>query len=98
MNRVGVMVKIHKKKLLLLSSLFIAIILIFTSSAMLADKDNSVSEIQEKLDNIFDEEREILEFLFIQVQEIEKLEREYIKINEDINIMSKDIDELESSI
>lgn len=29
---------------------------------MLADKDNSVSEIQEKLDNIFDEEREILEF------------------------------------
>ena len=62
MNRVGVVVKIHKKKLLLLSSLFIAIILIFTSSAMLADKDNSVSEIQEKLDNISDEEREILEF------------------------------------
>lgn len=62
MNKGGVMVKIHKKKLLLLSSLFIAIILIFTSSAMLADKDNSVSEIQEKLDNIFDEEREILEF------------------------------------
>lgn len=62
MNRVGVVVKIHKKKLLFLSSLFIAIILIFTSSAMLADKDNSVSEIQEKLDNISDEEREILEF------------------------------------
>lgn len=98
MNRGGVMVKIHKKKLLLLSSLFIAIIFTFTSSTLLAEKDNSISEIQEKLNNISDEEREILEFLFIQVQEIEELERADIRISEEIDLMNKEIDELEDNI
>ena len=92
------MVRNYNNKFNLWLSWTIIIILIFTSSSMLADKGNSISEIQEKLANISDEEREILEFLFIQVQEIEKLEREYIEINEDINIMSKDIKELEDDI
>lgn len=98
MDRGEIMFRIHKKSFVLWSSLFIAIILIFTSSSMLADRENSISQIQEKLANISDEEREILEFLFIQVQEIEKLEREYIEASEDIHIMSKDIDELEDNI
>jgi len=88
----------RKKNIFILLSLFIVIVFTFTSSTLLADKDNSISQIQEKLANISDEEREILEFLFIQVQEIEKLEREYIETNEDINIMSKDIKELETNI
>ncbi|MDR7855581.1 MAG: hypothetical protein RIN63_03155 [Tissierella sp.] len=90
--------KSHNKKILLFLSFLIAISLIFTSSNMLAEKDDSTSEIQQKLDSISHEEREILEFLFLQVQEIEEMERESIRINEEIHIMTKEIDGLEENI
>ncbi len=87
-----------KKNILVLMSLFIVIVLIFTSSTMLADNENNVSEIQEKLANISEEEKEILEYLFIQVQEIEEMERENKRISEEIALMKVDIEGLEEKI
>lgn len=65
---------------------------------MLADNGNDISEIEEKLANISEEEKQILEYLFIQVQEIDEMEREKNRISEEIALMSKDIEELEDRI
>ncbi len=65
---------------------------------MLADNENNVSEIQEKLANISEEEKRILEELFIQFQEIEEMERENKRISQEIDIMKVDIEGLEEKI
>ena len=89
---------LKNRKITILFSLFVAITLIFTSSTLMADNDDTITEIQEKLNTISDEEKEILEYLFIQVQEIEELERENMRITEDIEIMKEEIDNLEARI
>lgn len=88
----------EKKNIFIWLSLFIVVVLIFTSSTMWADNENNVSEIREKLANISEEEKQILEYLFIQVQEIEEMEREKNRISEEIDLMSIDIAELENRI
>lgn len=70
---------------------------IFISSEMSAEED-SVKELEEKLLNISEEEREILDSLFIQAQEIEELEREKERITLDIGIMKRDIEDLDTKI
>lgn len=87
-----------RKNIFISLSLLIVIVLIFTSSTLSAEKDNSISEIQEKLTNISGEEKEILKELFIQTQEIEEMERENERIKEEIDVMSLDIESLEKKI
>ncbi len=79
-------------------SLLMVITIIFMASTFLAEKGSSTSEIEEKLNSISEEEKEILEYLFVQVQEIEEMEREQKKINEEIGIMEKDIETIEARI
>lgn len=59
---------------------------------------NSDMEIQKKLNSMSKEEREILETLFSQVQEIEELERENIKLKLEIKEMEKHTRDLEKRI
>lgn len=78
--------------------LFLIIILIFTSSVILGEGEDDITQIQEKLSNITEEEKKILEYLFIQVQEIEEMERENKRIDEEIHNISKDIDSIDNRI
>lgn len=89
---------IKNRKISILFSLFITIVLIFTSSTLMADNDDNIDEIQEKLNSISNEEKEILEYLFVQVQEIAELEKENERISEEIEMMKEDIDNLEDRI
>lgn len=89
---------INNRKWILLLSFILCITVIFTSTKLIADNDDSISEIQDKLNSITEEEREILEFLFIQVQEIDELERENKRITEDIESMKIDIENIEERI
>lgn len=86
--------KLYKRLLLVI----IVITIIFTSSTILGDNEEFTSEIQEKLADISKEEMEILEYLFIQVQEIDEMERENIRLNHEIEIMGIDIETLEDRI
>lgn len=87
-----------KKESIIFFSLFIIIILIFTSSSILAEEESSISEVNEKLTNISKEEREILEYLFIQVQEIEELERENHRTQSEIDLIIKEAYNIETRI
>lgn len=84
-----------KKKALILT---IIIAMLFTSSHIFTENSEEVSHIQESLDNITEEEKEILKHLFIQVQEIEEMERESKRIDEEIKSISIDIETLDLRI
>lgn len=71
---------------------------LFTSSSLLAENGSTIEEIEEKLANISEEEKEILEYLFIQTQEINEMERESKKISEEIDIMKEEIETIENRI
>ena len=86
---------VEKKQVLILFLIIIS--LIFASPKMMAQED-TMSEIEEKLTGISEEEREILEDLFIQAQEIEELERERIKLIEEIETLGDGIENLEDLI
>ncbi|MBU5311452.1 hypothetical protein KQI38_05380 [Tissierella carlieri] len=88
----------EEKHIFILLSLFIAVILIFTSSTLLADNENNISEIRERLDNISEEEKQILEDLFIKFQEIEEMERENKRISQEIDTMKIGIEGLGEKI
>lgn len=72
--------------------------MIFSSSVILGDNEEFKTDIEEKLANISLEEMEILEYLFIQVQELDEMERENIRLNNEIDIMGIDIESLEDRI
>lgn len=78
--------------------LLLIVLLVFTSSTMMADEDVSITDIEEQLTNITQEEKEVLQFLFNQVQEIERLEREKEKITAEIDTMKKGIEGLEDKL
>ncbi|WP_406243740.1 coiled-coil domain-containing protein [Tissierella carlieri] len=87
-----------KKNIFISLSVFIAVILIFTSSTLLADNESNISEIREKLDNISEKEKQILEDLFIKFQEIEEMERENKRISQEIDTMKIGIEGLGEKI
>lgn len=91
------MIKAVRRRILLILPLTIIFIFTTTSSEMMAQED-TVVEVEEKLSDISDEERQILESLFIQAQEVEKVERQKDKLTEDIQIMREDIVNLEDLI
>lgn len=81
--------------------LFLLIILLLFSNLLpitgLAEKEDTDS-IQEKLNSISSEEKEILETLFTQVQEIEELERKSDALGLEMNVMQGEIEILEDRI
>lgn len=80
-----------------ISLLILVLMLTVTSSKMIAQRD-TITEMEEKLMDISDEERIILESLFIQAQQIEELEREKDKLTEKIEVMKEEIANIETLI
>ncbi|HZK33667.1 MAG TPA: hypothetical protein VFC60_04115 [Tissierellaceae bacterium] len=87
----------NKRSVVLLLIVFSLFINIFPSIKVLGEEEPTL-EIEEKLNLISEEEKEILETLFKQVQEIEELERENIRLNLEIEEMKKGIEDLEKRI
>ncbi len=88
-----------KRNSYIFSTLIILFILslIFFSTKITAEKETNV-DIREKLTDITDEEKEIIEYLFIQNQEIEKMEREHLEIIQEIDKLKIDVNNLEDKI
>ncbi|MFA5575640.1 MAG: hypothetical protein WCZ27_00035 [Tissierellaceae bacterium] len=79
--------------------IFILVALIlFTSSEIFTEDSQEIMEIKEKLVNISEEEKEILKKLFVQVQEIEEMERESKRIDSEIGDISRGIESLDLRI
>ncbi|HHV47266.1 MAG TPA: hypothetical protein GXX53_10300 [Tissierellia bacterium] len=86
----------NKSKLLMMP-LIVAILIAVFSTSMLAEED-TIEGLEEKIEDITQEEKMILEDLFIKAQEIEELERQRNKTAEEIEDMKKDIKSLEKLI
>jgi len=75
---------------------------IFVLTIIIADffycQEDPFSEIKEKLDGISQQEREILQNLFVFTQEIELLEKEEREQSQEIETIKQDIRSLENSI
>lgn len=63
-----------------------------------AERQKDIDSIQEKLNSISEEEKQILETLFSQVQEIQELERNSDALGIEINIIQGEIENLEVGI
>ncbi len=85
------MLRTRDRRKFIILALLILCNTIFISSEMVAEEEDSLEKIQEELLNISSEEREILDSLFIQAQEIEELEMEKERITLDIGKMKKEI-------
>ncbi|HSH35956.1 PcsB-like coiled-coil domain-containing protein [Schnuerera sp.] len=86
----------NKRKIIIL-----AILILFNTvviSSELAAEEDSLEEVEEKLLDISEEEKEILDFLFIQAQEIQELEREKDSIYLEIEEMKEEIINLDEKI
>ncbi|WP_090441911.1 coiled-coil domain-containing protein [Natronincola peptidivorans] len=92
------MLKKREVKIFFVSGLAIIFALIMVSSTVVEGQVDSFTEVQEKLIEISQEEREILSNLFLIVQEIEEMEREEEKISQDIVIINREIYDLEKII
>lgn len=91
------MVKGSKYKLLVFV-VIIGLLFAFAAPNMVLGQVESVSKVNEALDQISDSEKAILEELFFLTQEIEKMAREEAKIGEDIEVIKNQIKDLELSI
>ena len=87
----------NKRSMVLLLIIFSLFINILPNIKVLGEEEASL-EIEEKLNLISEEEKEILETLFKQVQEIEELERENKRLNLEIEAMKEVIEDLEKRI
>lgn len=72
--------------------------ILFCIPFKLMAQEDTISELEEKLSDISDEEKIILESLFVQAQKIEELKRERDELTQEINNMKEEIANLESLI
>lgn len=91
------------RKVLCLSLIFIMIVGISITNISLAnpdssDEDKSLLEIQESLSGISEEEKEVLERLFILSQEIEEMNRQNLQISKEIGDLNVEVEEIEKLI
>lgn len=86
----------NKSKLLMMP-LIVAILIAVFSTSLIAQED-TIEDVEERIENITQEEKVILEDLFIKAQEIEELERQRSKIAKEIEDMKEDISSLEKLI
>jgi peptidoglycan hydrolase CwlO-like protein len=91
-------IRIHNKKWSIFIICLIILNVVLFPIINTADEETSRETIEDKLLSITEEEKEILEFLFIQVQEIEELEREEKSLSEELSIMQFEIENLEDRI
>ncbi len=87
------MVYKNKAIFLLLFTVFIFIVFPFKAYG-----EDNLEQIQEKLNSISEEEKQILKTLFIQVQEIEELERKNDNLELEINEMEKEVKIVEKNV
>ncbi len=62
------------------------------------DEDKSLSEIQESLADVSEEEKEVLEKLFILSQEIEEMERQKVQSSKELEGLNKEVTNIEELI
>lgn len=79
-------------------ALLLIVFLFLLPLGSFAAREDRMEIMQEKLNIITDEEKEILETLFTQVQEIEELERKSDEMGLEINIMQGQIEIIEEDI
>ena len=95
----GITIKAYLKKIcLFLSLILLTTTTIFPDIIKADEEEKSIESIEEKLLSITEEEKEILEYLFIQVQEIEEIEREERRLNVELEKMKEGIENLEGKI
>lgn len=87
----------NRKRMLLILILLILFTTMSPAIESLAERDEE-SELEEKLNSISQEEKDILETLFSQVQEVEELERENQRLNIEIEEMKNGTKDLEKRI
>lgn len=92
------MFKTVKVKLFLVSSLIITLALVFSSTNMIAEQGDPFSEIKDKMSGISQKEKETLQKLFTQEQEIEAMERDEKEIARNIEITKGEIGDLQRTI
>lgn len=91
------MLKFMIKNKITILSLIVLFLVVGFSTSMEAEED-TIEDVEEKILSISEEERIILEELFILAQEIEELERQRDRIAEEIEVMKVDIEGLEQLI
>ncbi|MGF7059908.1 coiled-coil domain-containing protein [Brassicibacter mesophilus] len=92
------MIKIEKVKVFVIFCLIIIIILIPFYFTMGDGDDEPFTEIQQKMADISDDEKEILQKLFITVQEIEAMEKEEQELIQEIKAINYEIERIEQEI
>ncbi len=92
------MVKFRKLYPHIIISMVIAFSLITVFPNRIFGQVSPITEIQEKLEGISEEERKILSHLFILLQEIEEMDRQRAEIAREIETLQKEIDNLEMAI
>lgn len=92
------MLTTRKIKLFLIPSLIIILTMISFSPRILAGPADPFSKVQEKLEGISDEERDILQNLFVLVHDIEQMEGEEKALTREVETLNKEIEGLEAAI
>lgn len=92
------MVKFRKLHLHIIFSMVIAFSLIAAFPNRIFGQVSPITEIQEKLEGISEEERKILAYLFTLLQEIEEMDRQRAEIAREIDTLQREIDDLEKAI
>ena len=79
--------------------LYLVLIFAITiASIPFVNAEEEIIDFEEKISSITEQEKKIVEKLFIQLQEIEGLERDYVAITEDIENLRIDVTDLENRI
>jgi peptidoglycan hydrolase CwlO-like protein len=97
-RQIGVNVLKRNKKNLILAFLMICILIGCVIPIRAAGKVKQITETQEKLEGITEEEKAVLEELFSINQKIEELETQEEKINSDMEKLNTQIDKMQEQI
>jgi len=90
-------VRLGKKILTVLIPIFLILSLVFPHISF-GEQTETVSKMEETLEQITDDERAVIEELFILSQEIEGMLREEIQIGREIELLQEEINQLEGLI
>ncbi|HHW00451.1 MAG TPA: hypothetical protein GXX36_12960 [Clostridiaceae bacterium] len=92
------MIKFRRLCLSVVFSMIVAFSLIAVFPNRIFGQVQPIIEIQEKLEEISDEEKKVLAHLFILLQEIEEMDRQVAGITQEIEILQTEIENLETAI
>jgi len=91
-------INVKKQGSFQVSIIVVTLLMIIFSSNLVMGQEDTFDEINAKLVTISDDEKEVLQRLFILTQEIEALEKREKKLTKEIEIMNKEINSLEEKI